>query len=680
MARTRKWRHAVATAVFCAAAAAGGNVFLGSPGWLTGLLFDTAVFASAAVRQDATGNSEPQVAIIAIDGESLSAPELAPYPRALFGPVWALMIPALQDAGARAIAFDAVFSYSANQFQSDYDQTFLKALNAAKDRIVIGYSSRLLPTQTHMAALALDQDALGSLDLFPQEDGILRTHIGRQKTPEGETFLGLAGAALARAGISDIPGEIILAPTRHPEALPTYSLIDVLRCAGTAPQALQTAFAGKIVFVGTNLPEEDRVVSSSRFLPPPETPSTASEDCALRCLPASAPDSGDGPGVHLFAVAAQSVLDGHIVTRVAAVEIAMLAGAAALAGVAIGFTLAPVVAVAAVVLSGILLWGLESLALIRDLWLDTANPIIAVIAAAIIAYMVRYVIEERSRKRIQNAFGHYLAPTLVDRLADSENALQLGGEQRDVTIMFADLSGFTALSGILGPEALVETTNAYLKIIADEVDASGGYIDKFIGDAVMAIWGAPVADGNHPAHAVAAALKVADTIAQKRELAIAKGEHAFDIKVGINSGLAVVGNVGSEKRYNYTAVGEAVNIAARLEGLPGVYKCRVIVGPDTADRLDGVFPLREIDAVTVKGKTAPLRIFEPFPASAPPPDPAYGDALALYRNRDFAAAASIWNRLSDTDGPASVMAARALVFADDPPPDNWNGVFVMSEK
>ena len=287
MARTRKWRHAVATAVFCAAAAAGGNVFLGSPGWLTGLLFDTAVFASAAVRQDATGNSEPQVAIIAIDGESLSAPELAPYPRALFGPVWALMIPALQDAGARAIAFDAVFSYSANQFQSDYDQTFLKALNAAKDRIVIGYSSRLLPTQTHMAALALDQDALGSLDLFPQEDGILRTHIGRQKTPEGETFLGLAGAALARAGISDIPGEIILAPTRHPEALPTYSLIDVLRCAGTAPQALQTAFAGKIVFVGTNLPEEDRVVSSSRFLPPPETPSTASEDCALRCLPAA---------------------------------------------------------------------------------------------------------------------------------------------------------------------------------------------------------------------------------------------------------------------------------------------------------------------------------------------------------------------------------------------------------
>lgn len=678
MARARKWRHIAATAVLCATTAAVGGYFLGSPAWLAGLLFDTAVSASAAKRQGADGGREPQVAIIAIDAESLDSPELAPYPRALFGPVWALMIPALRDAGARTIAFDAVFSYSANRFQGDYDRTFLEALNAARDRIVIGYSSRLLPTQTHMAALALDQNALGSLDLFPQEDGVLRTHIGRRETPEGETFLGLAGAALARAGISEIPAEIILAPTRHPEALPTYSLIEVLRCAGTAPQALQAAFAGKIVFVGTNLPEEDRIVSSSRFLPAPDAPLAATGDCTLRHLPASAPESGNSPGVHLYAAAAQSVLDGHIVTRVTAAETALLSGVAALAGVMIGFSLAPVLAVAATVLCGILLWGLESLALIRDLWLNAANPVIALSAAAVTAYLVRYVVEERSRKRIQNAFGHYLSPTLVDRLADSEQALRLGGEQRDVTIMFADLSGFTALSGILGPEALVETTNAYLKIIADEVDASGGYIDKFIGDAVMAIWGAPVADGDHAEHAVTAALKIAGIIARKREAALARGEHAFDVKVGINSGPAVVGNVGSEKRYNYTAVGEAVNIAARLEGLPGIYKCRIIVGPDTAARLNGILALREIDAVAVKGKAAPLRIFEPVTGN--PPDKAYAEALARYRKRDFEAAASIWSSLPEADGPASVMAARARAYTANPPPDDWNGVFVMTEK
>ncbi len=680
MARTKRWRHVVATAVVCASIAAAGSYFLGSPAWLTGLLFDTAISASASARQSGEGHDSPQVAVIAIDAASLDAPELAAYPRALFGPVWALLIPALQDAGASSIAFDAVFSYSANRFQSDYDQTFLKALNAAKERVVIGYSSRLSPTQTHMAALELDQAALGSLDLFPQEDGILRTHIGRQKTTEGETFVGLAGAALARAGITDIPAEIVLAPTRHPEALPTYSLIEVLRCAGTAPQALKAAFAGKVVFIGTNLPEEDRVVSSGRFLKAPKTPASASADCTLNYLAASAPDAGDSPGVHLFAVAAQSILSGHIVTRVGAIETALLSGFAALAGAAVGFSLAPVIAAVAVAIAGLFLWGLEVFALIRDVWLDPANAILALIGTAVVAYIVRYVLEERSRKRIQNAFGHYLAPTLVDRLADSENALQLGGEERDVTIMFADLSGFTAMSGILGPEALVDTTNAYLKIIADEVDASGGYIDKFIGDAVMAIWGAPVADDSHPEHAVSAALKIADIIARKREAALAKGDHAFDVKVGVNTGLAVVGNVGSDKRYNYTAVGEAVNIAARLEGLPGVYKCRVIVGPETADRVTGHIALREIDAVTVKGKVAPLRIFEPYSATRNPPDPAYAEALERYRKQDFEAAEAIWRQLPDTDGPAAVMAERARVFAGSPPPDNWNGVFAMTDK
>ncbi len=680
MARKRKWRHAAATAVLCAITATAGSHYLGAPAWLTGLLFDSALSVSAERRHARPGAGEPHVAVIAIDSKSLDSQELAPYPRTLFGPVWALMIPALQDAGARVITFDTVFSYSANRFQANYDQTFLQALRGAKDQIVIGYSSRLSPTQTHMAALGFDQGALGSLDLFAQDDGILRSQIGQRKLPNGETVLGLAGATLARAGADTIADEIIPAPAIHPESLPTYSLIDVLRCAGEAPQALKAAFDGKVIFIGTTLPEEDRIISSSRFLPPPRDQAPESHSCGLRTLAASAPDSSDVPGVHLVATAVQSILSRHAVERVDTTTVAALAGLAALTGVFIGLTLAPALAVAASIAIGALLWGAEAYLLMQDKWLDIAGALVALLSAAVISYLVRYTIEERSRKRIQKAFGHYLAPALVDQLADNETALQLGGEQREATIMFADLSGFTALSGILGPEALVETTNTYLKIIADSVDESGGYVDKFIGDAVMAIWGAPAADPDHPVHAVEAALEIAAKIADMRERAATRGDHAFDIKIGVNTGPVVVGNVGSDKRYNYTAVGEAVNIAARLESLPGVYNCRIVIGPETATKVSDRFELREIDAVTVKGKAEPLRIFEPLAGTKEARHSAFAEALRLYRGRDFSGAAQKWQDLAAIDGPSSVMAIRAQTFAKNPPSPDWDGIFGMTEK
>ena len=167
--------------------------------------------------------------------------------------------------------------------------------------------------------------------------------------------------------------------------------------------------------------------------------------------------------------------------------------------------------------------------------------------------------------------------------------------------------------------------------------------------------------------------------ATARSKALARGEHAFDIKVGANTGLAVVGNVGSDKRFNYTAVGEAVNIAARLEGLPGVYRNRVIIGPETATRIGDRYRLREIDAVTVKGKDEPLRIYEPA-VDAPPRFAPYEKALALYRDRQFSAAAEIWETLAEDDGPSAVMAERARNYALDPSPEDWDGVFAMTGK
>ena len=157
--------------------------------------------------------------------------------------------------------------------------------------------------------------------------------------------------------------------------------------------------------------------------------------------------------------------------------------------------------------------------LATDIWIPLALPFFALAAAPVIAHVVRYLIEERTRQRIQHAFSHYLSPAIVDRLASDTSALKLGGELREVTVMFADLSGFTALSGKVEPEVLTQMTNQYLGYIVESVEATVGYVDKFIGDAVMAIWGAPVADRKHAVNGIRAAMAAAARILKEKEAA-----------------------------------------------------------------------------------------------------------------------------------------------------------------
>src|SRR5204862_6612090 len=160
-------------------------------------------------------------------------------------------------------------------------------------------------------------------------------------------------------------------------------------------------------------------------------------------------------------------------------------------------------------------------------------PAAAAVAAMVVAYVVRFVIEDRRRRRMQHAFGHYLAPQIVDQLIDSDATLHLGGEEREVTIMFADLSGFTALSGKVGPAELMRVTNSYLGIIVEAVEATGGYVDKFIGDAVMGIWGAPAPNPDHAAAASRAALAAVAGVMRAKAEADARHEPGYAVKIGI---------------------------------------------------------------------------------------------------------------------------------------------------
>jgi adenylate cyclase len=459
------------------------------------------------------------------------------------------------------------------------------------------------------------------------------------------------------------------------------------------PSAITKTFSGKVVLIGSNLAEEDRKRTPDRFMPPPRAALNEEGDsCSLGRLGASHAESGTTPGVFVHAAAVQSVMTGNLVAAVPLPGRAAAAVVASLLGSLLGFAVTPWIAVLGVVAVISAGFGLAVMLLPFGLWLPVAVPAGGAIGSMVLAYLVRFLAEERRRHRVQKAFSHYLAPSIVDRLAESEAELRLGGERREITVMFSDLSGFTALSTRLPPEELTALTNNYHTLMVEAVEATGGYVNQFLGDAVMAIWGAPLPDPDHAASAARSALRIVDSVMRAKAEADARGAPGYAVKIGLNTGPAVVGNVGAPKRYNYTAIGETVNVAARLESVPEDYGCRIVVGPATAAAIADRFVLCELDWIQVKGKKEAFSIFQLIAekSAAGPADLHYQDqyraALAHYRAGDFAGAEKLWRQQAGhpdsafaARSPPVIMARRCDQLKAAPPPV-WDGVFVKTSK
>lgn len=662
-----------------------------------GAAFDTAVWAAAGFHGPREPDRESAVALVLLDDRSLAAEELS-APRTFLGPKWAELIETLVAAEVRAIGFDFVFEISANDFEHispNYDRTFLAALNRNQDKLTIGQSAQTQPAQAYLFAVGGNDDAnsLGLVEAIPDQDGVFRRIRLSHLDEGGNPVPTLVSGTLAKAGVGDLPEKVLAAPHGPLEvAMPSYSMVDVLRCAGE-PEVLRAAFAGKVVFVGSAMPEEDRKYVADRQFYPIKPELAASHEpptepgCRLAQAGASNPESRTVPGVYVHALMADAVLRGRNIAEVPVWVTALVAGAMAFGGTAVAFLLRPTVAGAVLIVGAIWAMLIDAALLLRFIWVPPSFGIAGAVLSVGAAFGARYLVEERRRRQVQNAFCHYLSPVLVERLAEGREQLRLGGETRDITIMFADLSGFTALSGKVGPAELMEITNRYLAYIVEAVESTGGYVDKFIGDAVMALWGAPASDADHAYSAVLGAMAAADRIDKARLEAERIGEFGFSVKIGLCSGPATVGNVGTPKRFNYTAVGETVNIASRLESLPGTYGCRIVIAEATARRVDGRLLLCELDWVRVKGKDQPLTVYEPLLAlsAVGAAERAYVDAyqraLARYRARDFAAARDIWASLEHPlDGAATpwqVMAKRAEHLRANPPPTEWDGVWYV---
>lgn len=681
------------TVLACALAAAAVSILARPPVALDGTLFDLMIVARAQLFTAPVERS--QVAVVALDWRSLKSDRLAGYPQELLRPVWAEIARLVLDSGAQAVGFDMIFQSDLGKMPElkSFDLPLESAIVKYRDRIVLGCSKSINP-----APSIADLAAPGSIaSLHVARDGDGRQRRLARGYWRGKEFVPAFYAALAGHAKEPprLPAVMLIAPRRHLETIPTYSLVDVLRCSGD-PGALAAAFRGKIVLAGVDNPMEDRQESSGRFLPPPRGGKTIAP-CGLKVLGASSAASQSVPGIFVHAAALDEVLHGQVTSTAPPIVVASIGSIAAALIAAVAMYIGPQFGI---VLAGCLVPAMfvgATAALNRDYYVPIITPMILVGVVSVFAYVVNYLVVERSRRRVQNAFGHFLSPAIVADLADSPEKLRLGGERREVTIMFADLSGFTALSTQLDPEALTSKVNRYLGLVVERVEDAHGYVDKFIGDAVMAIWGAPAPDAQHAQHAVRAALAAIEKIEQARRDDEAAGQPGLSIKIGINSGNAVVGNVGTERRLNYTAVGETVNLASRLEGVPALYGCQIVLAERTAELVYDDFLLYELDRIMVKGVDVPVAIFEPVcerRASAGAPMRRvnrFSDALQLFRLKRFEEAARIWDELAHEEaatgasngsrtsarGPAAAMAARARELIAEPPGEHWNGARVV---
>lgn len=294
----------------------------------------------------------------------------------------------------------------------------------------------------------------------------------------------------------------------------------------------------------------------------------------------------------------------------------------------------------------------------------------------------RNLVVERKGRQLKKAFSNYVSPDLVKEIEKNPDKLVLGGEQREISILFSDIRGFTTVSESLTPPELVTLLNEYLSPMTRIVLEEKGTLDKFIGDAVMAIFNAPLDVPQHALHACNAAVRMLDELQKLNEGFASRGMHTLDIGVGINTGPAVVGNMGADIRFDYTAIGDAVNLASRLEGLNKYYGSHILVSEDTRNQVpEGRFVFREVDRVRVKGKLQPIVMYELMIANQEIL-PRFEEGLEQYRAKQFSVAQTIFEELvaGYNDGPAKLYVARCAEYLQTSPPEEWDGVYIAQSK
>ena len=323
-----------------------------------------------------------------------------------------------------------------------------------------------------------------------------------------------------------------------------------------------------------------------------------------------------------------------------------------------------------------------------NIWFNLVYPVLTMLAIYLGITIYRYMKEEREKKKIKGAFQYYLTASVINEMLKDPTKLKLGGDKKDLSVLFSDIRGFTTISEKLTPEDLVRLLNEYLTAMTDIVFKYDGLLDKYMGDAIMAVFGAPLDQPDHAHRACMTALEMMSNLHNLQKKWKAEGRPVLDIGIGINTGDMVVGNMGSEMRFDYTVMGDHVNLGSRLEGTNKEYGTNIIISEFTYAVVKESMSCRELDWVRVKGKIKPVKIYELLGEKKDESNwknliDSFEKGFTLYREARWDEAIAAFKQvltIRSDDFAASMYIERCQKLKEDPPPQPWDGVFVMTKK
>ncbi len=614
------------------------------------------------------------IAIVAIDDKSIAQLGRFPWSRRQY----VRLIEKLSAAGAKALLVDAFF---AERETEEVDKSFADAVKRAgnvglgvafdldKDLQVKG-STHTIPEIENVAA------GIGHINLFPENDGVNRRNVLIVDV-DGKHIpsLGLLGAMAAmgenkfvagpngiRLGNRDIPVDsnysMWINYTGGKGNYPRFSFVDIID-GKVAPQMLKD----KVLFLGV----------------------TALGIYDMRVTPFD----NNMPGVELHAAVADDIISGRFIRRTGLESLFDMVLIVVLGLVAFYLTmrLRLYVAIPAVILlSGGYVW-LSYWIFLHGHWVSTIYPPLAAMVALSVGRSFRYLALYRRVRQMRSMFSSYLSPKLVARLEKQPNLARIGGDTKEVTVLFTDIKGFDTFSASRPPMEVVIRLNEYFGAMVQVIDRFEGTVDKFFGGGIMFYWGAPFAQPNHAQLAISCILDMKKEMARLNAKWMSEGVEPFSIRVGAQSGDVVAGNVGLPgKKIEYTLIGDAVNQAVRLEGAAKYYGVDFLIGERTYQLTRDTFRYRELDKTRVIGSEAPVTIYELISGLSECEDELlteFEEALKFYRARKFEEAKKCFASLLDKnpgDRPSRIYYERCEHYRRFPPPDEGTGVIYRSDK
>ena len=611
----------------------------------------------------APGKSTLPITIVGIDEPSLAQiGKQWPWPRRLHGE----LLEQLNRAGALVVAFDILLSEPSNE---EDDKLFAAAINKAGNVVL---TADLVYQETQYVRQWLRVEPIDAFKAAGAANGLATiprdSDLVLRRIPEGTDVFWreiIRRVNLVRPGLLAEPpsqeGKLIgYAGPDH--TFPYVSYYQALNANTDLPPDI---FRDQIVVVGRNVKSAMETGGNEDNFATPFTGLTGWLT----------------PGAEVHANVLESALSQRSVTPLPwGWNFALLLLAIGVSTLLMRNWRPFVSAAAGLLLLAVILIGDWWLFAQYNLWLPALAAMVSVVMVYTGLGSHAFFSEQRQRRETRRAFSMYLAPEVVDQIMAHPEQLKLGGERREITLVFTDLAGFTNISEQLGPEHVAQLLNEHFSRASKIIKKYGGTVNRFIGDSIMAIWGAPLADDKHALNACLAARDMQLDMHTLRAELLARGLPPITMRVGIHTGPAIVGNLGASDRFDYTAIGDSVNLAARLEGVNKLYGTEILVSSATVAQLGEALSLRQVDRVIVKGKTQAVQIFTLSDNGQL--NQLTAEALLAYQQQRWDASEALWlqvQTLVANDKISKVYLARIAALRLQPPAVDWDGAVALDK-